>query len=159
VPGDIGLAHPRTDRTLLEQSRRRLLRAGLIILLAAVLGAAVVYLTPAEPERIQGHAYPIPAPDHRITVEVLNASGRAGLARGATRLLRRRGLDVVFFGNADAAADSTRILVRQGDPGAGRDVRDALGVGRVMILPDTLRRVDVSVILGRDFRIRGDLHP
>ena len=60
---------------------------------------------------------------------------------------------------ADTAADSTRIVVRRGDPGAGRDVRDALGMGRVTIVPDTLRRVDVSVILGRDFRIRGDVHP
>ncbi len=119
----------------------------------------MIRLTPPERERVTGHAYPVPAPDRRITVEVLNASGRAGLARGATRLLRRRGLDVVFFGNADDAADSTRILVRRGDPGTGRDVRDALGMGRVTIVPDTLRRVDVSVILGRDFRIRGDVHP
>jgi hypothetical protein len=119
----------------------------------------MIYLTPPERERPQVHAYPVPSPDRRITVEVLNASGRAGLARGATRLLRRQGLDVVFFGNADSAADSTRIVVRKGDPGAGRDVRDALGAGRVTIQPDTLRRVDVSVILGRDFRIRGELHP
>lgn len=123
------------------------------------MAALVIHLTPPEPERVTGHAYPVPAPDRRITVEVLNASGRAGLARGATRLLRRRGLDVVFFGNADTAADSTRIVVRRGDPGAGRDVRDALRMGRVTIVPDTLRRVDVSVILGRDFRIRGDVHP
>jgi hypothetical protein len=123
------------------------------------VAALVIRLTPPERERVTGHAYPLPAPDRRITVEVLNASGRAGLARGATRLLRRRGLDVVFFGNADDAADSTRIVVRRGDPGAGRDVRDALGMGRVTIVPDTLRRVDVSVILGRDFRIRGDVHP
>jgi hypothetical protein len=121
--------------------------------------AGTIYLTPPEREQVQGHAYPLPAPDRRITVEVLNASGRAGLARGATRLLRRQGLDVVFFGNADTAADSTRIMVRRGDPGAGRDVRDALGMGRVTIQPDTLRRVDVSVTLGRDFRIRGDVHP
>ena len=119
----------------------------------------MIRLTPPGREGVTGHAYPVPAPDRRITVEVLNASGRAGLARGATRLLRRRGLDVVFFGNADDAADSTRIVVRRGDPGAGRDVRDALGMGRVTIVPDTLRRVDVSVILGRDFRIRGDVHP
>jgi LytR cell envelope-related transcriptional attenuator len=124
-----------------------------------VLAGVMLYPAPPEHERVQGHAYPIPSPDHRITVEVLNASGRAGLARGATRLLRRHGIDVVFFGNADANDDSTRIVVRQGDPGAGRDVRDALGMGRVTIQPDTLRRVDVSVILGRDFRIRGDLHP
>ena len=121
--------------------------------------ALVIEVTPPARERVTGHAYPVPAPDRRITVEVLNASGRAGLARSATRLLRRRGLDVVFFGNADAPADSTRIVVRRGDPGAGRDVRDGLGMGRVTIVPDTLRRVDVSVILGRDFRIRGDLHP
>jgi len=118
-----------------------------------------MYLTPPERHRVQAQAYPVPAPERRITVEVLNASGRAGSARGSTRLLRRQGLDVVFFGNADSSADSTRILVRKGDPGAGRDVRDALGSGRVTIQPDTLRRVDVSVILGRDFRIRGDLHP
>ncbi|MFL5518118.1 MAG: LytR C-terminal domain-containing protein [Gemmatimonadales bacterium] len=123
------------------------------------MATVVIHLTPPERERVIGHAYAVPAPDHRITVEVLNASGRAGLARGATRLLRRGGLDVVFFGNADDTADSTRIVVRRGDPGAGRDVRDALRMGRVTIVPDTLRRVDVSVILGRDFRIRGDTHP
>ncbi|MGH7580231.1 MAG: LytR C-terminal domain-containing protein, partial [Gemmatimonadales bacterium] len=35
-----------------------------------------------------------------MTVEVLNGSRRSGAARAATRMLRRRGLDVVFFGNA-----------------------------------------------------------
>lgn len=108
---------------------------------------------------MQGHAYPIPSPDRRITVEVLNGTRRAGAARLATRMLRRQGLDVVFFGNADAAADSTRVIVRRGDPGRGRDVRVALGVGRVMVEVDTLRRVDVSVILGQDFRAGGDLQP
>jgi hypothetical protein len=60
---------------------------------------------------------------------------------------------------ADEAEYRTRVIVRRGDPGAGRDVRDALGLGRIMIQPDTLRRVDVSVILGRDFRMRGEAHP
>ena len=87
-------------------------------------------------------------------VEVLNGSRRAGVARAATRMLRRRGLDVVFFGNADAAVDSTRVLVRRGDPARGRDVRLALGTGRIEVQPDTLRRVDVTVILGTDFRAR-----
>jgi hypothetical protein len=87
-----------------------------------------------------------------VTVEVLNGTGRAGVARAATRMLRRRGLDVVFFGNAEERVDSTRVIVRRGDPGRGRDVRLALGTGRIVIEPDTLRRVDVSVILGEDFR-------
>jgi hypothetical protein len=31
-------------------------------------------------------------------------------------------------------------------------VRQVIGTGRVVVEPDTLRRVDVSVILGPDFR-------
>ncbi len=89
-------------------------------------------------------------------MEVLNGTRRSGEARAATRMLRRRGLDVVFFGNADQAVDSTRVIVRRGDPGRGREVRLALGVGRIVVETDTLRRVDVSVILGADFRVQVD---
>lgn len=107
---------------------------------------------PPRPAAPRAHAYPIPSPERRVTVEVLNGTRRAGVARAATRMLRRRGLDVVFYGNAEAVVESTRVLVRRGDPGAGRDVRHAIGAGRVMVEPDTFRRVDVSVILGPDFR-------
>jgi hypothetical protein len=87
-------------------------------------------------------------------VEVLNGTRRAGVARAATRMLRRRGLDVVFYGNADRATDSTQVIVRRGDPGRAQEVRQALGAGRVVVEPDSLRRVDISVILGPDFRPR-----
>jgi hypothetical protein len=105
-----------------------------------------------------GHPYAVPAPGQRIRVEVLNGTRRPGFARIATRALRGRGLDVVFFGTGPAV-DSTRILVRRGDSGQGRDVADALGAGRVFIQADTLRRVDVSVLLGADYRPRLTLHP
>jgi hypothetical protein len=97
----------------------------------------------------------VPSAGHRVTVEVLNGTGRSGVARAATRMLRRQGLDVVFFGNADGAADSTRVIVRGGDPARGRRVWQALGAGRIVVEPDPLRRVDVTVILGPDFRARG----
>jgi hypothetical protein len=119
-----------------------------------VLAAAVRLLVPPPPPPPRVHAYPIPSPERRVTVEVLNGSRRAGAARAATRLLRRRGLDVVFYGNAESAVESTRVIVRRGDPGRARDVRQALGTGQVVLEPDTLRRVDVSVILGPDFRRR-----
>ena len=96
-------------------------------------------------------SYAIPSPERRVTVEVLNGTRRAGAARAATRLLRRQGLDVVFFGNADTPARSTRVIVRRGDPAAAETCCQALGVGRILVEPDTLRRVDVSVILGEDF--------
>ncbi|HEU5039711.1 MAG TPA: LytR C-terminal domain-containing protein [Gemmatimonadales bacterium] len=153
------MATPRADGPLLEQPGR--LRAVLIALtaLAAVVLAAVVLMIPPKREHVRGHAYAIPSPERRVTVEVLNGTRRAGTARVATRMLRRQGLDVVFFGNADGPADSTRVIVRRGDPGRGRDVRAALGVGRIVVEPDTLRRVDVSVVLGQDFRPRGELRP
>lgn len=89
-----------------------------------------------------------------MTVEVLNGSRRAGAARAATRMLRRRGLDVVFYGNAESAVESTRVIVRRGDQARARDVRQVLDAGRIVVEPDTLRRVDVSVILGPDFQPR-----
>jgi hypothetical protein len=123
----------------------------------ALLSVIVVLLRPRR-EQVAGHAYAIPAPGKRIRVEVLNGTRRPGLARAATRALRERGLDVVFFGGGPPA-DSTRIFVRRGDPGQGRDVAEALGGGRVSIEPDTLRRVEVTVLLGRDWRPRMPLRP
>lgn len=124
--------------------------------MAVAVGLAVVVrlLVPPPPPAPRAHAYPIPSPEHRVTVEVLNGTRRAGVARAATRMLRRQGLDVVYFGNADEVVDSTRVILRRGDPDRGREVRLALGAGKIVVEPDTFRRVDVSVILGADFRVR-----
>jgi hypothetical protein len=127
-----------------------------VVLLAA---GGALRLWPPKRERLQGHAYAVPSPDRGITVEVLNGTKRQGLARVATRVLRERGIDVVFFGNADSTTDSTRVFVRRGDPGRGKDIVEALGAGRLRIDPDPLRRVDATVILGEDYRPRLALHP
>jgi hypothetical protein len=110
------------------------------------------------------HARPIPGDrSPAITVEVLNANGRAGDARVGTRLLRRAGIDVVYFGNAtDAGLDSTRIIVRRGSEKAGQRVRAVLGQGRVEVELDSSKLLDVSVFLGADFSPPGsrlDFHP
>ena len=98
-----------------------------------------------------------------ITVEVLNASGKAGEARVGTRLLRRAGIDVVFFGNAAASGlDSTRIIVRRGDTKPAERVRAALGQGRIEVQLDSSKLLDVSVLLGADFSASNsslDFHP
>ena len=109
-------------------------------------------------------AHPIPGDrGPAITVEVLNASGRAGDARVGTRLLREAGIDVVYFGNAsDNGLDSTRIIVRRGTASVGDRVRSALGAGRVEVLLDSSRLLDVSVLLGADFTAASatlDFHP
>ena len=105
------------------------------------------------------NAVAVPSPRGRVQVEVLNGSRRQGAARTATRMLRRQGLDVVFLGNADSMADSTRVILRRGDPNKARYVAQALGAGKVVVETDTFRRVDVSVILGDYFRPRLPIHP
>jgi calcineurin-like phosphoesterase len=110
------------------------------------------------PEKVRGHAYAIPSGDDRVVVEVLNASGRDGLARRVTRELRSRGLDVVSFGN-EPGTDSTLVILRRGDGGAADAVRGALGQGIVRAELDSLRRVDVTVVLGTDFRMEAELRP
>src|SRR2546428_11864686 len=73
-----------------------------------------------------------------LAVEVLNASGRAGDAKVATRLLRRAGIDVVYFGNAPptdplSGLDSTRIIVRRAPAKPREPVRPALRLRRIEV--------------------------
>lgn len=128
-----------------------------IVALVLVVVALIVWYVRSRPERVEGHAFALPS-EESIVVEVLNGSGRTGLARAATRVLRRNGIDVVFLGNA-AKADSTRVWLRRGDAGHARQVRSALGQGIVGTQLDGLRHVDVTVVLGVDFRSPEEIHP
>lgn len=87
----------------------------------------------------------------RIKVEVLNATRTRGLARRATRYLRDRGFDVVGSGTASEQRDSTLVLDRSSHPEwaylVGRAMR-----ARVAAQPDSSRYLDVTVILGSDWR-------
>lgn len=126
------------------------------VLLAFVL---VAFLIRSGGATTTGHLYPVPGGDDRPLVEVLNASGRQGLARVGTRALRRGGLDVVFFGNADTTADSTRLIVRRGSRESAEEVKKILGMGKIEVDPDSTRRVDVTVLLGADWKAPEELHP
>jgi hypothetical protein len=95
----------------------------------------------------------VPAPSARVRVEVLNASGRPGLAREGTRILRDAGFDVVYFGNAEGfSPDSSLVLDRAGRIQTARRVADAVGIGRVRARPDANLGLDATVVLGRDWR-------
>jgi hypothetical protein len=151
------MARSRAYSPILEQSRRhwrKLLFVAIPVMLLVVLG--LLWPRPAaQPDQ----AFAVPSPKGRVMVEVLNGTRRTGAARTATRMLRRHGLDVVFLGNADSLAEHTRVIVRRGDPSRARYVAQTLGAGKVVVEPDTFRRVDVSVILGEDFRPKLPIHP
>jgi hypothetical protein len=113
--------------------------------------------------RATGGSYAVPGDGaDRVQVEVLNASGRASLARVGTRVLRHGGIDVVSFGNAPAPVgvlDSTEIVIRRGPAVVGERIRRVLGVGRLLVKPDSTLLVDASVYLGKDFTAPLDFHP
>lgn len=128
-------------------------RAGYGIALgAALLVAGCGGERPGEP--------PGPAAEgRRVVVEVLNGSGVRGLARRATRVLRGRGIDVVDYGNAAEPAESTVVILQRGERSAAERVVRVLGLGAIREGGDTLRRVDVTVVLGSDYRPLPDPRP
>jgi hypothetical protein len=88
-------------------------------------------------------------------VEVLNASGVAGLARTVTRRLRDAGFDVVYYGNAAGFdGDSSVVIARAGGDGVARSASAALGIGAVRVEPDPSGLVDATVVVGRDWAAR-----
>lgn len=90
---------------------------------------------------------------HALRVEVLNGSGRPGLAREGTQALREAGVDVVYFGNAARFDHSTSVVLhRRGDVDATRRLAARAGIQEVREAPDSSLLVDASVILGADWR-------
>lgn len=90
----------------------------------------------------------------RIKVEVLNATATRGLGRLATAWLRDKGFDVVGTGTAATAErrDSTLVLDRSGHADWARLAAEAMGGARVEARPDSLRYVDLTVLIGRSWR-------
>lgn len=88
----------------------------------------------------------------RIRVEVLNGTGQRGLARRGTAFLRDAGFDVVATGNWTEKVDSSLVLVRTGRADWGELAVRALGDARLLTQPDTLRYVDLTIVLGTRWR-------
>ncbi len=87
----------------------------------------------------------------RIKVEVLNGTRTQGLARRATFFLRDRGFDVVGSGTNTAQRASTIVYDRSGHADWAARVGRAMSAP-VLNLPDSSRYLDVTVILGANWR-------
>jgi len=139
------------DRRILEFPRLSWVTA---VVAVATLGVSFWFWKDREPNQIE---FPIPGAAIPLTVEVLNATTTDGLARRITRFLRHRGIDVVDYRSAPGSADSTTLVIRRGsDSSIAMPVRDALGVGRIVVDLDSGLLVDLTVILGQDARTIGN---
>lgn len=131
---------------------RKVLAAGVaaVLVLVALVGWMVRERSGSEPEPATAAAARLPA--ERIRVEVLNAAGIPRLAQRGTDLLRDRGFDVVFYGNARGFhADTSLVVDRVGDPAAAAAVAEAIGIERVRSEPDSTLYLEATVVLGRDW--------
>ena len=137
------------------RGRGRGTRAGLAWALATAVGVVgmayfAIHTASTDPA---GEPRTLPAPGERVRVEILNGGGVPGAARLATELARAAGYDVVYFGNAPSFDHETSEVVervRRSDFAEG--VAAVLGIDIVRSDPDPDRYVDLSVILGRDWR-------
>lgn len=130
------------------------LLAALAIVLAFA-GSAIFGLRGSDAERqtepVASDLAPAPVSTSRGRVEVLNGAGKSGLARIATEKLRAAGFDVVQFGNARRAADSSAVLDRLGKLDLAMAVAQALEIATVRTDLDSTRLVDATVILGKEW--------
>ena len=94
---------------------------------------------------------PLVPPGVRIKVEVLNATKVRGLARRATMYLRDRGFDVVAAGTSSEQLSQTLILDRSNHPQWAALAARAFNA-RVESRPDSSRYLDVTVLVGSDWR-------
>ena len=88
----------------------------------------------------------------RVRVQVLNATRTRGLARRATRHLRARGFDVVEMGSSQEQRATTLVLLRSTERAWADRVARAMGGAAVEARPDSSRYLDVTVLVGADWR-------
>lgn len=133
--------------------RRRYGRIVLVLLILCVVGLIVWFGINAFSEPAVRYAPDSArAPDAtRIKVEVLNATKTKGLARRATLYLRDRGFDVVGSGNVTEQRATTIVYDRSSHPDWARLVARAMNAP-VVARPDSSRYLDVTVLVGADWR-------
>ena len=102
-------------------------------------------------------------PNQSIEIEVLNGCGVPYLAAKTTDYLRSKQFDVVFSGNAkNQQYQHTLILQRNEKIESLKKIADSFGVelddsNHVIIVPDESLCLDVTVILGEDYRTFAEL--
>ncbi|HET7904820.1 MAG TPA: LytR C-terminal domain-containing protein [Candidatus Eisenbacteria bacterium] len=117
--------------------------AALFIVVAALVVSTAMRVGPQQAGRPKGP----------IRIELLNGSGRSGLAGELASYLRDGGFDVLVVSNADRSDYRNTLVVNRGEwPEPGNVVADYLGTRHVIQQMRSQEMIDVTVIVGRDAR-------
>lgn len=146
-----------------QSKRRRVARfaTAMVVVAAAATGATVWWNGRADVHTPIGTAFAAQADTLarapkgvRVRVRVLNASNVNGLAKRATFVLRDHGFDVVEYEGVKQKAprEATLIQTHTGHDDWSDRVQRVLGTGSVETRPDSSRYVDLTVVLGLDWK-------
>lgn len=95
-----------------------------------------------------------PGASERPRLQILNGTGAIGLAQQVADRLSGEGVEVKLTGNAGRLdyTETHIVFYRRGDEAVAQRIQKALGVGRVVMSRNPLDVVDVTIIVGRDFK-------
>lgn len=90
----------------------------------------------------------------RVRVRVLNSTGINGLAKRATSVLRDHGFDVVEYESEPRKTPRATTVIQShtGHAEWSDRIRRVLGTGSTETQADTSRYVDITVLLGLDWK-------
>jgi len=115
----------------------------LFVLLAAFGVSAALRVSPQ----------PLGTPKQQVRIELLNGSGRPGLAGELASYLRDGGFDVLEVSNADRSDYRTTLVVNRTEAAEpGKIVAEYLGTRHIVQQIGAQEMIDVTVIVGRDAR-------
>jgi LCP family protein required for cell wall assembly len=87
-----------------------------------------------------------------IRVEVLNGSGKPGLATSVSKMLKSKGFDVVNVSTADRSDyETTSIYTYHYDAGKMKALSRVFSFGVVKTMTGQRSDVDITIIIGKDF--------
>jgi hypothetical protein len=90
-------------------------------------------------------------PGRRLRIEILNGTGRNGLAQEAATALMEKGIDVFKTGNADHFSYEQSILISRKKCPQFEQLGKILGCDRTVEQLQEGSLVDATLILGADF--------
>jgi len=116
-------------------------------------GDEVYRVRQSDLDQLMGQLLPGVSPS-RIRVQVLNGTGAIGASPRVAERLVPVGGRVILSGNADsfAYAQTQIVFYDRSRQQAAERVRQALGTGRLVLSRQPLDVVDVTVVIGKDFK-------
>jgi len=87
-----------------------------------------------------------------IAIEVLNGTSRSGLASSVAEKLKKEGYNVTKIGNYKTTTNISTSIINRRDGEYAKQVKEFLGVGKVKTEKEEASKVDVTVILGNDYK-------